>query len=116
MTLSDATSGVTIYYTTNGSTPTMSSTQYTGPITVSSTETLKAIAAVTGDPSAVASAAYTINVPAVCHADLLARRRDLYLRAVGDPLRCYFGRNHLLHDQRNYADHVLDPVHRPHYG
>jgi hypothetical protein len=62
VTIADATSGVTIYYTTNGTTPTTSSTVYTGPIAVSSTETLEAIAAV-GDPvvSAVATATYTIN-------------------------------------------------------
>jgi hypothetical protein len=60
--ISDATSGATIFYTTNGSTPTASSTAYTGPITVSSTETLQAIAVATGD-SAIASAAYTITAP-----------------------------------------------------
>jgi hypothetical protein len=60
--ISDATSGASVYYTTNGTKPTTSSTKYTGPITVSSTETLQAIAVATGDTnSAAASAVYTIN-------------------------------------------------------
>jgi len=60
--LSDATAGSKIYYTTNGSTPTTSSTLYTGAFVVSSTETVEAVAAAAGDTtSAVASATYTIT-------------------------------------------------------
>jgi hypothetical protein len=61
--ISDSTSGATIYYTTNGSTPTTSSTVYSGAIAVSGgTATIEAIAAKSGDTtSSVASATYTIS-------------------------------------------------------
>ena len=44
VTILDSTSGATIYYTTDGSTPTNSSNVYTGPIAVSSSIILNAIA------------------------------------------------------------------------
>ena len=53
-----------IYYTTNGATPTTSSTKYAAPISVTTTETLKAVAVATGyTNSAVATGAYTIGYP-----------------------------------------------------
>jgi hypothetical protein len=66
ITLYDATPGATIYYTTNGTTPTTSSSVYSAsnPIKVGSNETIEAIAVASGyTNSAVASAAYVINLP-----------------------------------------------------
>jgi hypothetical protein len=65
VTISDTTTGATIYYTTNGTHADHEFTVYSGAITVASTETLEAIAAATGyTTSAVASAVYTIANPA----------------------------------------------------
>lgn len=62
VTLSSITPGAKIYYTTDGSTPTTSSTLYSGAISVSSTETIKAIASTDGTHnSSVVSATYTID-------------------------------------------------------
>jgi hypothetical protein len=64
VTISTTTSGASIRYTTDGSTPTPTTgTLYSGPVSVSTTTTLKAIAYATGATnSAVASATYTINI------------------------------------------------------
>ncbi len=65
VTISDTTSGATIFYTTDGSTPTTSSNEYTGPIDVTSTETSNAIAVASeSTSSAVATATNTVNLPA----------------------------------------------------
>lgn len=60
-----STSGATIYYTTNGNAPTTGSTKYVSPVSVSSSETLKALAVAGSTDSAVGSASYTIGTAPV---------------------------------------------------
>ncbi len=63
VTINDATPGAAIFYTTDGTTPTTSSAIYSGALTVSTAETIQAIARASGfQSSAVASATYTFPV------------------------------------------------------
>ena len=64
VTISCATEGAKIYYTTDGNDPTAESTAYTDAISVTTAVTLKAIAVKSGmNNSAVASVSYTIYTP-----------------------------------------------------
>ena len=61
-----AESGATIYYTTNGSTPTTSSSKYSSALTIKSSCTIKALAVVSGkENSSVASKSITVKEPVV---------------------------------------------------
>jgi sugar lactone lactonase YvrE len=64
VTIADSTTGAAIYYTTDGSYPSASSTPYKGPFTVSATTPIRAIAVLPGySASWVASATYTLQTP-----------------------------------------------------
>ena len=61
VTLNCPTPGASIYYTLDGNEPTTGSTLYSAPIAISSTTTVKALAALSGKVSAVAEAEYVIG-------------------------------------------------------
>ncbi len=62
VTITDATPGAAIYYTTNGSIPTTASAKYSAALTISTTMTVNAIAVASGyTNSAVSRATYTIS-------------------------------------------------------
>ena len=61
VTITSTTSGASIYYTLDGSTPTTSSTLYSSPITISSTDVLNSIASLSGVSSSVTTGNYVIG-------------------------------------------------------
>ncbi|HTA50784.1 MAG TPA: carbohydrate-binding protein [Verrucomicrobiae bacterium] len=64
VTLTDSTANASIYYTTDGTTPTTSSTQYKNPVTITSTTTIQSIAMAQGySRSALATGTYTLTPP-----------------------------------------------------
>ena len=63
VTITCATEGAVIYYTTNGDTPTNESTPYTGEFTINSTTTVKAIAYLGDVYGSVTTATFTYSEP-----------------------------------------------------
>jgi len=64
VTISTATDGATIYYTTDGTNPTTESSVYSAPITINAATTIKAISVKDGFPNSdVVEASYTIAAP-----------------------------------------------------
>lgn len=79
VTISCETPDAVIYYTTDGNEPTLNSTVYSAPITVSTTTTLKAMAVAPNySNSEVATATYTISEPMT-----IAEARALQSNAYG---------------------------------
>lgn len=76
--MSCSTTDAAIYYTTDGSTPTTASTQYTAPFTVTPPLTVKAISAKDGEVSEVVTAQYEV-APSVCLGDLEAMDNNEHL-------------------------------------
>lgn len=91
ITITTNTSGATIYYTTDGTTPSTSSTAYTGSLTVSgngTSKTIKAIAAKTGmTNSSTISETYVINTGA-CSAPVLSPAGGSYSTAQTVTMTC----------------------------
>lgn len=74
--LSSITSGANIYYTTNGNTPTTSSSRYSAPINISEDTVIKAIAVKNGVSSQVASFSYKFVVKEIAISDDYAVDQD----------------------------------------
>ena len=85
VTIETTTPNATIYYTLNGDDPNEFSTQYTGPVTISETTTLKAKAYALGyDPSFIATALYRFPIEVATIAELRTHAGDgLVYRLTG---------------------------------
>ncbi|MFI1096419.1 chitobiase/beta-hexosaminidase C-terminal domain-containing protein [Streptomyces sp. NPDC020917] len=88
--LSTATPGAAIYYTTDGTDASRANgTRYTGPVTVSSSRTLKAVAVSDGFPSAQFEAAYDIEPDPGTYSSVPVGR--LWYDTAGTPIQGHGG-------------------------
>lgn len=86
VTINCATKGVTIYYTTDGSAPTTSSSVYSSAIHVDKTTTIKAVAVKDGmNNSEIVTSVYTINKPLVTIDEIGNISFDLSVNGWGFP-------------------------------
>jgi sugar lactone lactonase YvrE len=91
VTIADAAPGATIYYTTNGTAPTAASTQYIGPIAVSTPQSINAVAIAPGFSQSAAATA-TFSFPRPLQIAIPASLPAAYIRApYSASIQCFGG-------------------------
>jgi hypothetical protein len=94
VTISTTTESAIIYYTTDGSVPTVASTAYSAPITVGNSMTLRAIATKTDfSDSEIADAAYVITLPTISAFGFASLQRNGTINGTDIAVAVPFGTN-----------------------
>ena len=116
-----AENGAKIHYTTDGSTPTATSTMYSGSLTFTSTTTLKAIAKKGSQVSEIGTFNYTQGTPPELVTATPGDGTVFTSTPVGDAVHHDGGLDHLLHDRtgpirrpRRRSTAASDQPHREH--